>query len=170
MDAILLRRSVRKYKNELIPYDDLLTLCKYAEAAPSARNQKGREYIIIENQELINKLSLIYTKSTMRVNECKQMIAVIGKNPDDLPSPAFHVQDLSLATENLMIKAAEMGIGSCMLGTYPLEERYKEVNKLLNVTDNKFVFTLICLGYPLDENAFYDKNKFDLSLVKHIGE
>ena len=42
MDAILNRRSVRNFKNELIPYLDLLTLCKYAEAAPSARNQKSR--------------------------------------------------------------------------------------------------------------------------------
>ena len=170
MDTILLRRSVRKFKDELIPYEDLLTLCKYGEAAPTARNQRSREYIIIENKEIINELSNIYQRSTMRVNECNQMIAVIGKDPKELPSPAFEEQDLSLATENIMLKACEMGIGSVMLGTYPMEERYIPVNKILNVTDNKFVFTLICLGYPIDENAFFDKDKFKPEMVKHIGK
>ena len=41
MDAILLRRSVRKFNDKYIPYEDLVTLCKYGEAAPSARNQRS---------------------------------------------------------------------------------------------------------------------------------
>ena len=170
MDAILLRRSVRKFNDKYIPYEDLVTLCKYGEAAPSARNQRSREYIIIENKNLIEEIAKLYTKSTMQVKDAKQMIAVIGKNPDELPCAPFQLQDLSLATENIMLKAVEMNIGSVMLGTYPIEERYISASKLLNLSDNKFVFTFICLGYPLEENAFFDKNKFDLNMVKHIGE
>lgn len=168
MDAILNRRSVRNFKNELIPYLDLLTLCKYAEAAPSARNQKSREYIIIENKELILEIAKYYPNSTMQVKDANQMIAIIGKNSKDLPCPKFIVQDLALATENLMLKATEMNIGSVMLGTYPIKDRYINVSKLLNLDEDKFVFTLVCLGYPKDENAFYDKDKFNLDLVKHI--
>ena len=44
MDYILNRRSVRKYDlNKKISDDELIELCKCAEAAPSARRQKGRE-------------------------------------------------------------------------------------------------------------------------------
>ena len=63
-----------------------------------------------------------------------------------------------------------MGIGTVLLGTYPLEERYKPVKELLKLDDNKIPFTLICLGYPEDSNAFFDKEKFSLDMVKHIGE
>lgn len=170
MDTILLRRSVRKYNDKLIPYEDLVTLCKYGEAAPTAKNQRSREYIIIENKELILKIAELYQKSSMRVAEANQMIAVIGRPLDSLLSPAFAEQDLAMATENIMLKAAEMNIGSVMLGTYPLEERYIPASKLLNLEEGKFVFTFICLGYPKDENAFFDKNKFNLDMVKHIGD
>lgn len=170
MDAILLRRSVRKFKDELIPYEDLLTLCRYAEAAPSARNQRSREYIIIENKELIKNIAKYYPNSTMQVSEANQMIAVIGTKKDNLSSPAFQEQDLAYAAENLMIKATEMKIGSVMLGTYPVADRYVPVSKLLNLEEGKFPFTLICLGYPLSDDAFFDKNKFKPEMVKHIGE
>ena len=170
MDAILERRSVRKFKDELIPYEDLLTLCRYAEAAPTARNQRSREYIIIENKELIKELAKCYVRSSMVVEKANQIIAVICKDLDSLPAEPFAYQDAAYAAENLMVKATEMGIGTVLLGTYPLEERYKPVSKLLNLDDNKIPFTLICLGYPEEDNAFYDKDKFKLEMVKHIGE
>ncbi len=170
MDSILLRRSVRKFKDELIPYEDLVTLCKYGEAAPSAKNQRSREYIIIENKDLILKIAEIYTKSTMIVKDANQMIAVIGTKLDNLAAPNYASLDLAMATENIMIKATDMNIGSVMLGTYPLEERYLKANEILNLEDGKYVFCFICLGYPLNDDAFYDKNKFNLDMVKHIGK
>ncbi|MBR4496941.1 MAG: nitroreductase family protein [Acholeplasmatales bacterium] len=98
------------------------------------------------------------------------MIAVIGTKKDNLSAPAFQEQDLAYAAENLMIKATEMKIGSVMLGTYPVADRYVPVSKLLNLEEGKFPFTLICLGYPLSDDAFFDKNKFKPEMVKHIGE
>ena len=152
MDIVLLRRSVRNFDlNKKIPYEDLVDLIKHAEAAGTARRQKSREYIIIENKELIKKLSTIYVKSSMNVSLCNQMIAVIGKNPLELSNPDFQPIDLALATENLMVYGVEKGIGSVMLGTYPNQERLNAANKLLNLDNNKFVFTFICLGYPLDK-------------------
>ena len=170
MDIVLLRRSVRNFDlDKEIPEKDLIDLVRHAEAAGTARRQKSREYIIIENKELILKIAEIFKNSTMQVKEAKQMIAVIGKDLNSLRAPLFAVQDLSLATENIMIKACEMGIGSVMLGTYPDSERMNEANKLLNLSGGKFVFTFICLGYPADgDKAFYDMNKFDESVVSFI--
>ena len=170
MDIVLLRRSVRNFDlDKKIPNDILIDLIRHAEAAGTARRQKSREYIIIENKEIISKLASIYVKSSMNVSLCNQMIAVIGKNPEELSNPGFQPIDLSLATENLMVYAVEKGIGSVMLGTYPDETRMNAANKLLNLEDGKFVFTFICLGYPNDkEKAFYDMNKFDESVISYI--
>ena len=170
MDIVLLRRSVRNFDlDKEIPEEDLIDLVRHAEAAGTARRQKSREYIIIENKDLITKLSNVYTRSSMNVKLCNQMIAVIGKNPEELTCPSFEATDLALATQNIMVYAVSKGIGSVMLGTYPDSERMNEANKLLNLSGGKFVFTFICLGYPADgDKAFYDMNKFDESVVSFI--
>ena len=162
MDYILDRRSVRNFDlDKKIDKDTLELLCKYGEAAPSARKQKSREYIIIDDKSIINELENIYVRSTMRPKNCNYMIAVIGVNPDSISNPEFQPTDLALATENIMLKARELGIGSVMLGTYPNEERLLKANKLLNLDDNRFVFTFICLGYPKDKDAFYVSDKIN---------
>lgn len=169
MDIILNRRSVRNFDlSKKIDIDTLKLLCKYAESAPTARKQVSREYIIITNQEIINKLENIYTKSTMRPKNCNTVIAVIGKDPSELPCPEFQPTDLALAVENILIKATELNIGSVMLGTYPNAERTMMANDLLNIYDNRFVFTFICLGYPIDDNVFYDSNKIEKTKIEVI--
>ncbi len=170
MDIILNRRSVRRFDlNKMISHEDIIDLIKHGEAAGTARRQKSREYIIIENKDLINKLAGIYVKSSMQVKECNQMIAVIGKKNDDMPCLPFVPIDCALATENIMVYAVSKGIGSVMLGTYPDNERLTKVNELLNLGNDKFVFTFICIGYPIDkDNAFYDMNKFDENVISYI--
>ncbi len=169
MDIILNRRSVRDFDlTKKISDDILLDLIKHAEAAGTARRQKSREYIIIENKNIIEKLSNIYTRSTMRVNMCNQIIAVIGKDLNELPCPKFAPTDLALASQNLMLRAVELGIGSVMLGTYPDEERMTKAKEALGIMDNRFIFTFICLGYPKNKDAFYDMEKFDESVISYL--
>lgn len=170
MDIVLNRRSVRKFDlNKMIPHEDLVDLIKHGEAAGTARRQKSREYIIIENKDVINELAKIYVKSSMIVKECNQMIAIIGKKTEDMAAPEFVPTDCALALENIMVYAVSKGIGTVMLGTYPNKERFEAANKLLKLTEDKFVFTFICLGYPIDkDNAFYDMNKFDEKVISYI--
>lgn len=167
MDIILNRRSVRSFDlNRKIDFDTLKKLCEYGEAAPSARNQKGREYVIIDDEKVIKELSLV-SKGSMVLTNCNTVIAVIGKNKEELLTPHMQEQDLSCAVENILIAATQMGIGSCYIGIYPLEERILACNEILGVVNHAFTFALIALGYPKEENAFYDKNKFRDDIVHH---
>lgn len=167
MDIILNRRSVRKYNlDKKIDYDTLLDLCRHAEAAPSARRQESREYIIIDDQTIINELSLV-SKGSMILSECNTVIAVIGKNPEGLTTPHMQPQDLSAATENILLAATQKGLGSCWIGIYPLEDRLEAAGKILNIKDNKFVFSLVALGYPLNDDCFYDANKLKMENIYH---
>ncbi len=167
MNEILFRRSIRKYDLEKkISYEILYDLCKYAEAAPSAKGQKGREYIIVDDKSLIDKLALV-AKGTMILNECNTLIVVVGKDPQTLPKPEMQAQDLSAAVENILIQATKLNIGSCWCGIYPIKERIDAVNTILNINDNRFAFAIIALGYPKDMSDFKDKNKFSDDLVHH---
>ena len=167
MDEILNRRSIRKYDlSKQISYEDLLTLCKYAESAPSAKNQRSREYIIVDDKKIIDELSLV-AKGTMILSECNTLIVPVGKSPDTISRPEMQAEDLSAATENILIAATKFGFGSCWCGIYPIEDRINKVNEILNIKDGKFAFSIIALGYPLNNDEFKDKNKFSLDLVTH---
>ena len=73
MDSILCRRSVRKFDLEKkLEFNELKELCKYAEAAPSAKNQRSREYIIVDDKEIIEQLSLV-ARGTMLLSECNSL-------------------------------------------------------------------------------------------------
>ncbi len=159
MRIVTKRRSVRKLDStKKIPDNVLEELCRAGEQAPTARRQDSREYIIINKQEIINEIAKLY-KCSMIIEECNTMIAVIGKKPDDLPCKEFQGIDLSCATENIMIEAVDKGIGSVMIGTYPIKERIENANKVLGINDGRFVFTFICLGYPIDMDCFIEREK-----------
>ncbi len=160
MDVILNRRSVRKYDlTKKISNETLEFLCRCAESAPSARRQKSREYVIINDQKIIDELSNV-SKGSMILSECNTVIAVIAKDPSELTTPHMQVQDLSSATENILLAATSLGLGSCWIGITPHEDRESACNKILNISEGKKVFSLVALGYPLEhDNAFYDAKK-----------
>ncbi len=159
MDFILNRRSIRKFDlTKKLSKEDLRLLCVYGESAPSARNQQSREYIIVDDEELILKLSKV-SKGSMILSDCNTLIAVVGKNPMTLSTPHMQAQDLSAATENILLAATQKGYGSCWIGIYPLEDRMLAAKEILNIKDNRFVFSLVALGYPKEEDCFYSKDK-----------
>ncbi|MDE5545847.1 MAG: nitroreductase family protein [Anaeroplasmataceae bacterium] len=167
MDAILNRRSVRAYDlSKKIEYKTLFELCKAAEAAPTARNQRSREYIIINDEKIIEELSKV-SKGSMILSKCNTVIAVIGKNKEEISTPHMQEQDLACAVENILIATTDLGLGSCYIGIYPLEDRVSACDKILGVTGGAYTFALVALGYPKDTDAFYDKNKFSDDLVHH---
>ncbi len=167
MKSVFMRRSVREFDlTKKISYEALVELCKAAEAAPSARNQKGRAYIVLDDKKIIDELSSVSPGAKVLSN-CNTAIAVIGSNPEALSTPHMQLQDLSCAVENILIEATERGIGSCYIGIYPLEDRINSCNEILKVMHPAFTFALVALGYPKEENAFYDKGKWSDDLLHH---
>lgn len=57
-------------------------------------------------------------------------------------------QDVSAATENILLQAHAMGLGAVWTGTFPSEERMKAVTTLLNMPSNLIPFCTIVVGYP----------------------
>ncbi len=170
MDIILNRRSVREFDlNKKISYDELVDLCRYAEAAPSARNQRSREYIIIDDENIINELSNV-SKGSQILKNCNTAIVVVGKDSIDLATPDMQEADLAAATENILLAATQKGFGSCWIGVSPIIERMASSKEILNIKGNKYVYSMIALGYPMNNDVFFDKNKFRLEDVFHNKE
>lgn len=63
LDFIYKRQSIRKYKNEPIPREDVMELLKAATYAPSPKHQQNWHFVVIENRDLINKMADIVSDS-----------------------------------------------------------------------------------------------------------
>ena len=165
MDAIKLRRSIRKFDlSKKIPYDTLVELCKYASYAPTARRQIDKEYIIVDDDKLIDKMKDL-PHGSLKYEDCNTYIVLVAKNPENLTIPGMEPIDLGMAAENILIKATELNLGSCYLGVYPSEERMNTFNDLFELKNGDFVFGIIALGYPLEE--FKEWDKFDPNTIHH---
>lgn len=161
LDIIKTRRSVRKFDlNKKIPYETLVDLCKYASCAPTAKGQDDKEYLIIDDQDLIMELSEI-SKGSQILKNSNTAIVILGKDVLDMPAPEMVPADLAAATENLLLAATAMKLGSCWIGVYPIDLRMLKATATLKLPDNVFVYSIIALGYPEGDDAFYERNKFN---------
>lgn len=162
MDAILQRRSVRKFDTDKkISNEDLVKLCKYGQSAPTARNQSSREYIIINDKAQLDKLCKV-SAGAMVLSGCNTAIAVVGKDPSTISTPSMQIADLAAATENILIAATSFGFASCWIGICPEPDRMAKSKEILNILDDRFIYSFIALGYPLSNDVFEQKDKLCL--------
>lgn len=71
----------------------------------------------------------------------------------------YWVQDASAATENLLLAAQSLGLGAVWSGVYPMEERVKEVQKILQLPKAIIPLNVIPIGYPAENPLPKDKWK-----------
>ena len=154
MDAIFSRRSIRKYTDKEEKINELL---KAAMAAPSAGNAQTWEFIVIDDRELIEKIPEIHPYSNMAPKASK-LIMVCGNKKSEIYN-GFWPQDCSAATENILIEAADKGLGAVWLGVYPEEDRIKGLRLLFDLPEHIIPFSIIPVGYPAEEKGKADRFK-----------
>ena len=145
MSLLLERKSIRNFTDKPIEKELIDKMLKAAMQAPSAHNQQPWEYIVVDDRALLDELSSASTGAWMlkKVN-----VAIVPLIIPTEASPHFAVQDMAAATQNILLEATNLGIGSVWIGVYPLEERVNHIEKVLNIKNGKHPFSMIALGYP----------------------
>ncbi|MCL4377755.1 MAG: nitroreductase family protein [Actinobacteria bacterium] len=151
MKEIFERRSIRKYTDKKISDNDIKELLKAAMAAPLAANEQPWEFIIVTDREILENITKFHPYSRM-LKEAAAAIIVCG-NLKRETRPGSWILDCSAATENILIEAKYLGIGSVWLGVYPREERVEGVKKLFDLPEKIIPLSIISLGYPAEEKA-----------------
>ena len=158
IENIMTRTSIRQFKAQPVEQDKVDILLKAAMAAPSALNLQPWHFIVINDKETIALLS------GKRPTSAPLMIAVCGDTdktmlPDgNAKLPDFWVEDVSAATENLLLAAHALGLGAVWTGVYPAMDRTAEVANVLNCPQNIVPLAVVRVGYP-DESP-EPKNKY----------
>jgi nitroreductase len=150
LDTIYSRRSIRVYESKKLDKETITQLLKAAMAAPSASNSRPWEFIIVTDEEKIN-----FFRSKMKYGNynAAAIIIVCGNTSIAQNDSAlrFWVQDCSAATENLLLAAAGLGLGTCWVASYPKEDVMKTVRETLGIPENVYPLNLLYVGYPSEK-------------------
>jgi len=150
LETILRRRSIRKYTDQTVEPEKLDLLLQAAMAAPSAMNCKPWEFVVVTDPD---ELALFRSRLIFGNRNAPAAIVVCG-NPRLSTNPAarlFWVEDCSAATENILIAAVGLGLGTVWVGIHPVAEFVRIVREIACLPKHVIPLGLIYVGYPAEE-------------------
>lgn len=162
MNEIFLRRSIRSYNDKIVSDEDVLLLIKAGMNAPSAKNSRPSEYIILDDTDILKSLADV-TPYTFMLAKCNKAIVVFGSELTE-----YWQQDMAASTQNILLEATSIGISTCWCGIAPILDFEKRVIQLLNIPVEKRVLSIISLGYTEKEkksNDFFDESKIFKNII-----
>ena len=109
LDLLVKRRSFRKYKDDLLQPEETEMILKAALLSPTSKGSHSWQFIIVEDKEMLQKLSNCKPQSAKFIADCTLAVVVLG-NP--LVSDVW-VEDASIASIAMQLQAEDIDIGSC---------------------------------------------------------
>lgn len=160
-DALLKRRSIRKYLDKEVSDEIIEDLLHAAMSGPSACNRRPWIFYVIKDQDKLNELRKASRFSNMNA---PLAIVVVGDLSRSLPLQLkdFWIQDCSAATENILLRATDLGLGSLWCGIYPQKRPVERVKEILGITNSDIPLNIIYIGYGDEEKESrdqYEKNR-----------
>lgn len=157
---IMTRVSVREFTGEKISEAQLDTLLRAAMAAPSAINKQPWAFIVVTDESLISQLgeALPYSRCS---NHPAVAIVPCGDLSKAIPGEManFWINDVSAATENLLLAAHSMGLGAVWTGLHPDMNRAKMVQEMLGLPEHIIPLCVVPIGVPAEQPEVKDKFK-----------
>ena len=131
-----------------------MAICEAARIAPSACNSQTWRFIAVTDRERIQRIC----KEAMRpvipnrwldqapllIVGCSQLDIVANRIGTRISGIEYYRIDLGIAMEHMVLKATELGLGSCWIGWFS-EEKAK---KILNIPKKIKVSAMLAIGYP----------------------
>ena len=149
-DIIYARRSIRKYLEKPVEREKIELLLKAAMAAPSAMNSTPWEFVVVTQQDKMDKI-----RSALMFGKFNATVAiVVCSNTSLLKRPMaskFWVQDCSAATQNILLSAVGLGLGTVWLGVHPIHVYKKRISEILGLPKPVEPLNVIYVGYPADQ-------------------
>jgi nitroreductase len=159
-DAIRSRRNVRSYTDHPIAQDALDRILEAGRRAPSSRNWQPWDFVVVTEREQLVELAKVW-QAALHVAHSAATIALVGAEPHGARDRDRLHYDFGQATANIMLAAADLGIGS---GHSAVQDQAR-AQHLLGFPDGHFCAYLIALGYPADRPlkpiAKPDRRPFD---------
>ena len=153
IDAIKLRRTTRKFRQDDISKENIYDIIDAARVAPTGANLQSLKYMIVSDRELREKM-FPYIKYAGYLpdwnptfDRCPPVFIVVLNDTGIKPTDKCEV-DCGSAIMSMCLAATEKGIGSCWLGAISRPE----LKEILKIEDKYDITYLLGIGYP-DQDA-----------------
>jgi nitroreductase len=140
------RRSIRRFTGQKVDNMMIKEILRAAMYAPSAVNRQPWHFVVIDDPNMLLKIMEIHPHARM-LQTASHAIVVCGDENlqhDD----GYWVVDCGAATQNILLAAHSLGLGSCWVGLQPREERKSAFSRLLSLPWHVKPFAMVALGYP----------------------
>lgn len=154
LDCIKTRRSVRKFLDKEVPGGIIRKIIDCARHAPFGglpiKECQPWEFIIVKDEKVKEKLALKY-EDRQFIKSAPVIIAACVNTANDTKYKEWEII-VSLAIENILLAAHNLGLGACFVSTFAHHEGHKEDRKVLvealSLPENMHLVSLIPVGYP----------------------
>ncbi len=161
MKAITTRRSIRKFTEEKVSKEVIELLLTAAMNTPTACNQQAWYFYVITDQNKLNSLSCLHGGLHF-VKEAPLAIVICG-NPSASILDYYWMDDCAAATQNLLLAAHSLGLGSTWTGINHYDnEAIEFYRQNIGIPTEYIPFAMLPIGYPAEQkpsNNKYNENK-----------
>lgn len=176
-EAILARRSVRAYLPEPVSRNAVNTLLEAAVRAPTAMHEEPWAFVVVQDRQMLDKLSErakpVFIKEVHHRHS--QGASLSFRHFDQSDFDIFHganslivvcarttgpfvVADCWLATENLMLAACDMGLGTCVIGAAISVLNIQKVKRELGIPEDYTAIAPVIVGVPTEQTPASSRN------------
>ncbi len=153
------RRTVRKYAEvNAVTKEDILSMVKAAQEAPSWKNSQTGRYYCVLSEEMKEKVrrECLPEGNALKAEHAALVVTTFVKNragfqkdgsADNELENGWGCYDLGLQNENFVLKAAELGYGSLIMGLRDSEQ----LRRILEIPEEETIVSVIAVGTPAEE-------------------
>lgn len=169
IEAIMTRRSVRKYEDRQIPDEVIEKIIRAGTYAPSALALQPWAFVVVQDQEFLNLVSdycipillsrmkgaheglsdlfrsLLESEGYSIYYNAPTVIMIAGKTGN-----RFREIDCSLCAGNMMLAAHALGLGSCWVGSTDVAFDNEELMAGFRIPEGYSPIGTLSFGYPAE--------------------
>ncbi|MBN1534414.1 MAG: nitroreductase family protein [Spirochaetes bacterium] len=178
-EAIVRRRSVRKFTDHYVTDDEIRKMLDAARQAPSWANTQGWSFVVVRDRELIGEITETYSKtnpargcsmgaSALIVCCAKKNLSGFKGNEPKTKFREWFMFDLGLAVQNIVLTVQELGLGTVIVGSLD----HEACRKLLRLPEDTEAVVVLPVGRPQepDKKGPAKKELKELVYLDKYGE
>ncbi len=168
MDIIRKRQSVRAYLDKPVEDEKIEQIIEAARLSPSACNSQCWRFVVangdIREQVIKKGLGGLVVPNRWAsgvpviIVACADLNFITHKVGAGIKNIEYYLLDIGIAVEHLVLRATELGLGTCWIGWF----NEREIRKLLKIPKSVKIVALITLGYPKEELKPHEKQRLNL--------
>ncbi len=148
------RMSIRRFSDKPVERDEIFTCLEAARIAPSAENSQPWRFLIVDDPEVKNKfagkvfsgiykVSKFAAKAPVLILIMAQLDIVAHKLGKQIQNVQFHLIDIGISGEHLVLQAEELGLGTCWMGWFDV----RKARKFFKIPKKYKIIALMPVGY-----------------------